>query len=326
MNVDHIPIETFPFYEAPNDTLPPPPRLFSLDPFGLGTAFQESFPSYLNRLCLAHGAPSMELVRRELVPRIFPGWHHWRRFLTQHRPSFLVVSHPSSRGGQFARGLAGLTGVPAVANLQQSFLAQGVTIAAHLRSHLAWCPHCLKKDTFSVPLLWAFRPVVYCPTHRVPLVDRCPTCKRRFPHWGQRSWDPGCCSCGQPLFREPGKQFSDAPANDWEVRAASFVADLLEWGARLDGPFSIEHFLFPNIAAAASAVGGPTALAGFAGIARLAPCSSKQPFPFSQLLRLSLVFNVSPSVWLARSVHPSVFYQPVQVPAKLSFLSPVPTT
>jgi hypothetical protein len=129
-----------------------------------------------------------------------------------------------------------------------------------------------------------------CPTHRVPLVDCCPTCKRRFPHWGQRSWDPNCCSCGQPLFWEIGRQSSDAPGCDWELRTASLVAELLEWGARLIAPFSLDHFLFPNIAAVAAAVGGPTALPGFGGVARPAPV---------RLSRLSLFLNPCAFLWLS---------------------------
>lgn len=63
-------------------------------------------------------------------------------------------------------------------------------------AHRRVCPACLSESAAFERLLWSFQPLAVCANHGVPLIGRCPTCRRSL---AARRVDLRQCRCGADL-------------------------------------------------------------------------------------------------------------------------------
>jgi hypothetical protein len=236
-----------------------------------------------------------------------------------------MVADENPDGDRLASAVATLTGLPETKFLRHPFLAERLVLSrALLRQRLAWCPECLGQWSSEgrplfFPLLWAFKPVVCCPQHGVPLVTGCDTCGHQFRHVATRAWGKECPACGADL-----PPASDRPLPDWDLLVARAMHDLLEWSARLD--HSVDDFLGPNLRVAASVVGGYAALGRFLGVSahNVETWFHRSPSHpgISAVIRATLAFGIPPGQWLSSPLTTDLFAQFRFVPTAIPCLAP----
>ena len=176
-------MDAFPFSIAPV-IAPAPLRLVPLEPSALGTALQESLPSHLARLALAHCVPVPALLSREIIPAIAGASHLPVSNFLRHYSRLLLAGDGQAK--KVATRVGALTGSDAVLKLVHPHLSSFVGWTRDLRARPAWCTLCLSdwrqagRPPF-FPLLWAIREVRCCVEHQVSLEESCPSCGR--PSW-----------------------------------------------------------------------------------------------------------------------------------------------
>ena len=231
-----MPAEPLPIcdpWDLEDPPFPPRSRLYSLEPIGRGTREVESLSSYVTRLAQAHCVDPWTLMTHEIQPYIGERRLVWQWAMngtrTVARRWVTALEALTQR-----RGLTALTFLP---------WARVLDAVPLLRRERAWCPNCYEGwrtggTPVYEPLLWAIRGVTVCPTHRRPLLERCPssTCRawsRMFGRWLR----PGHCQvCREWLGREPepatgGVMESSVPVAGTDPDLARAVGALLARGA-----------------------------------------------------------------------------------------------
>lgn len=195
-------------YEALSSLQPPEipkrSRLFYLEPVGVGTAYTESFSSYLNRLAQEHCVTSQKLIMGEIAPLILNNENQSE--LLQKSVSHLLGNSDAKPA---INGMRDMT-EQLVTVLEQLTMRQELRFLTLLswkgmiserglfRNCRAWCSCCFEgwkqeKKTIYEPLLWSFKDVEVCSNHEQRLVDKCPHCESRLPVFARVSL-PGFCS------------------------------------------------------------------------------------------------------------------------------------
>lgn len=171
---------------------PEPASLYSLQPVGACTPFAESIDSYGFRLAERHRIA--RCVLDELVRGALSG-------TDVGFDKAGTVDAPSMRGRDYARALADLTGVPAVAELGLHAYAGALCRYRALKPLRAWCGLCfLQARTDGQPavwpLLWALSTTEVCLKHGVYLETQCLKCGSSFsscrPWYGPLDRCPRC--------------------------------------------------------------------------------------------------------------------------------------
>ncbi|KAM3090826.1 TniQ family protein [Phormidesmis sp. 146-12] len=236
-----MPPSDLPSYESWDLTfpaLPPRSRLFSLVPFGVGTAMVETLPSYLVRLAEAHCVPTPILIRYELAFRYV---FNQQRSKLPHQAAIeasisFLRSHPSTLQNttaedwlsvndqveQIVRLLEHLTLRSDLRYLTLLPLSRFFNLRDMLRHEQCWCPACYQQQrdaglTLYTPLLWALEPVCVCPKHHCYTQLWCTYCRRPQPFLSRETELGYCAACGAWLGHDftalSHQRFTD---KDWE--------------------------------------------------------------------------------------------------------------
>ena len=145
----------------------------------------------------------------------------------------------TARSASFAAALGqltGLEGLHAFTFAPCADLFQAHTHARHGVRRRRWCPSCVFEWSRAAaplidPLLWRFPFIECCPVHRIPLVERCPECRRRQPILTQRVPLGHCVRCGFLLTAGLSSVSEDfaalGPEGQWAVARAAAMARVL---------------------------------------------------------------------------------------------------
>lgn len=184
--------------------IPQRSRLFCLKPVAVGTYYTESLSSYINRLAQEHCLTSGKFIMGEIAPFILKD---------EDKSELLSKNISHLLGNTDAKpainGMREMTG-KLVTVLEELTMRQDLRFLTLLswkgmiydrelfRNYRAWCPSCLQewkqeKKTIYEPLLWSFKDVEVCLSHKYRLVDECPHCSSRLPVIAKIS-PPGFCS------------------------------------------------------------------------------------------------------------------------------------
>lgn len=190
---------------APDPPKDDHPRLYPLEPYGIGTSFVEAQTGYITRLAQIHSLTSNTLFNKVIVPAA---------------PAEFSCDHPTSNRCMYVANGYGVV-ADRVANAfsillqnkwdirQLSFLGlQGVfDPRGHglIRQNFHWCPTCWREDndnglTPYLRLIWCSRAVDVCTVHECFLEQSCPHCgahQNALPHL---PFIYVCQSCGNALY------------------------------------------------------------------------------------------------------------------------------
>lgn len=257
----------------PDGAIPPRSKLYGLMPCGLGTLFQESLTSYLNRLGRRHGVSPRALVAQEFLPH-----------LTSEYPQYHLAA--------FSRGTAvGINGTGTVAVEWASVLEQltqrsdlhwltlrwwigDIQPRGLLRKVPAWCPACYaawKEGALSIyqPLLWMFLSVTLCPEHEIGLIDRCPHCQKYQSVISSKKTPAGWCTQCNIWLGGTGNLLPGMVSEKQREQQAWVIRILEELrveNASSEG-LSWKYF-FENLATCMKERGAPSKLADLTGMDR----------------------------------------------------------
>lgn len=207
------------------------PKLFPLNPLGIGSSALESLSSYVCRLAEAHSVSVYTLCKHIVAPDI--GVDHAGKL------SYFEVSggHLINGIGEVARdrqySLSRLTGIDSL-RWTNLLPFESVMCARRLmRDFSAWCPICLEERLVGPEgpfesLIWSLQIVKYCPDHWIRLSEVCPYCGSKVRYFSEIK-RIGCCSnCGnwlgkkyEPVTQTPKEEI------DGQIRTAEIVGDLL---------------------------------------------------------------------------------------------------
>lgn len=222
-------------WELRSPVLPPPTRLYSLSPIGVGTPMVESLTGYIARLAEAHCVSAGLLYWKEIKALAGKGNIFSFRVAGNGGYSTHTINGHGSPAADFVRVLEVLTGRLDLRYLTLLTWAQVLPGHSLLRRWRAWCERCFHawlqaKQPIYEPLLWALRAVSICPYHRCKLRDACPHCSSRI---GPLDWcsRPGHCSrCkGALASADQAPSIRELACDEliWATWVATALGDLL---------------------------------------------------------------------------------------------------
>lgn len=203
------------------------PRLFPLPLRGVGTAEVEAFSSYLQRLAIAHGVSIWKLLER------IRSWHHhdypgFKDCLEGafSSPDLSVFVRPNNTTYQIITMLEHVTGnhelrCGTFVSLMDALDRSAGVFAGRPR----WCPACIAEferadDTGYLKLSWLLKLISHCPTHGVPLGERCPECDALQRTTSFEVNFTRCGTCKAPLSATTS---TDEPPSSWMYQGADLV-------------------------------------------------------------------------------------------------------
>ncbi len=198
---------------------PPPSRLYGLAPCGLGTVYQESLTSYLNRLGWRHHVSPRDLVAQEIVPSLSHEYPK-RQLAAFSRGPGMQINGAGEIAQEWANFLERLTMRSDLHGLALDFWIGDLSSRGHLRKVPAWCPTCYTERAEQAlplyqPMLWILQVVTICPRHKRGLEDRCQHCQKTQSVIARKT-DPGhCTQCNAWLGATPDG--TDSLSMDREV-------------------------------------------------------------------------------------------------------------
>ena len=219
------------------------PTFFGADPIGRGGGNVESLTGFFARLCIARYVQATHVVREFVVDRCPSGMFPRRplalgNFLSQRcakldlRPDCALAFAGALERLTSQRGLQGLT-VSGFGGVLDPNSVQSLG-----RNHKYWCAACFAAwqadgSPLYEPLLWRFALVERCPVHRVGLLNRCPTCRRRQPLITQAVPIGHCVRCGHLLHRgTPVASVEEASldvSDRWALWRSVALSRVLAW-------------------------------------------------------------------------------------------------
>jgi hypothetical protein len=203
---------------------PPRTRLYCLAPQASESIWRESMTSYINRLGWTHHVSPRSLVAEVINPQLPERTPFVAVFCMQPAMMLNENDEQARRWGEIVGQLTGQSNLHRLTlfSLLGDFPPHGI-----LRRTPAWCPVCLAEwqkanQILYQPLLWMMRLVTICPSHHIPLVDRCPACYKLQKVLTTNKTNPfECTSCATWL--------GGASSPDWGMQQQ--MAQLLSWQA-----------------------------------------------------------------------------------------------
>lgn len=232
-------------------------RLFPIPLCGAGTAEVESLPSYIHRLTYKHGVYVGELLRF-VVRQIEKDEGYTGQLVTLPRH---ILVHDVLRANGLARGLTNM-----LEHMTRQCLT-GTTIAlfnwpltmsrGELHKGFRWCPECLAEmdlmgEELYFKLIWQFRAVPVCPTHRSPFLEACTHCGCDQTSYIKRRPLGRCQDCGVPLSSRLKTLRRNELANSWQDIGRDVLelfSDLAKYGydsLPIDGVYQSLDQLFDH--------------------------------------------------------------------------------
>lgn len=280
--------------------IPSRSKLYGLAPCELGTVWQESLTSYLNRLAWLHHVPPLHLAAQEIFPHLTQSYSRNQLAVFSWSTSMSVNGNgPLAR--EWATILEGLTKRSDLHLLTLQWWVGDLEPHKLLREKPAWCPACYaewkgQEMPIYEPLSWTFQAVTMCVKHHRELEDRCPHCERRQSFIRFQTTLDRCARCNGWLGSSA--QASATPKSEviewqrWvmhaleELRSAVVSSVLPPW----------EQF-FTNLSRSCERRGEQSRLAELAGLARgpFACWLNRSQTPILEnILEFCYVCNVTP--------------------------------
>lgn len=153
------------------------PRLFSLQPIGIGTASCESLLSYAMRLAEAHSIPTSSLFSNYIMP--LTGIDFSRGVSGGFLSIISIIGLGKSSPANFISSLQALTRRSDLSKLSiaryHGLLSPSLFIS---RSRLMrWCPECIEEQNRSgiayEPLMWSMEHISVCAIHKTEMLVGC---------------------------------------------------------------------------------------------------------------------------------------------------------
>ena len=278
--------------------IPTRSKLYGLVPCELGTVWQESLTSYLNRLAWRHHIPPRHLTAQELLPRLNQSYsrHQLGGFSWG---SAMSINGNGATAQEWATILEDLTKRSDLHLLTLRWWVGDLEPHKLLREKPAWCPACYaewkdQEQPIYEPQLWTFQVVTMCMKHHRMLEEQCPNCQKRQPIIRFQATLDQCTRCnvwlGSPTLDSPNPE--TIKWQEWvisslnELRRTIVSSSALLW----------EQF-FTNISKGFEARGEQSRLAELVGLARgqLATWLRRSHTPTLQsILEFCYVCNVTP--------------------------------
>jgi len=293
--IHHIPEEQFIRNETPSRS-----KLYGFVPAGLGTVWQESLTSYLNRLAWHHHVPPQHLVAQEIVPHLNHGYSR-PQVPVFSRSNAMSVNGNGSLAQEWASILEDLTKRSDLRFLTFRWWVGDLLPYKLLREKPAWCPACYAEWRGQArpvyePLLWGCQPVTLCVKHHRKLESHCPRCERQQPVIRLQASLDQCARCNAWLGSEASASEKPVPeVIEWQ-RWVIQVLEELHLAGISSGIPPWERF-FTNLSTSGFARGEPSRLAELAGLARgqLATWLRRSHTPtLGSILEFCYVCNVTP--------------------------------
>ena len=281
-----------------SNDIPARSKLYGLVPCGLGTVWQESLTSYLNRLAWRHHIPPRHLAAQELLPRLSQSYSR-RQLGGFSWGSAMSINGNSTTAPEWAAILEELTKRSDLHLLTLQWWVGDLAPHKLLREKPAWCPACYaewkdQEKPIYEPLLWTFRVVTMCMKHHRMLEEHCPTCQKRQSIIRFQAALDQCTRCNTWLG-SPTLDLPNPETVEWQEWVISAL-DELRRAIVSSGALFWEQF-FTNISQSFEAKGEQSRLAELAGLARgqLATWLRRSHTPTLQsILEFCYVCNVAP--------------------------------
>jgi TniQ len=182
-------------------------RLYRLEPEAMGSLWQESFTSYLNRLGWTHHVSPPAMVVQEILPRLEKTQEVSRQWIgALSRGSAMNINGVGSLALEWSTVLNQLTQRSDLHLLTLRGWVGDLSSVGHLRTCPAWCPICYtewqeKGLSIYQPLLWLFKVVTICSKHRCLLESDCPHCQKKQSVIALKTHSGHCTPCDRWLGR-----------------------------------------------------------------------------------------------------------------------------
>jgi TniQ len=228
-----------------NIELPPRSKLYGLVPCEMGTMFQESLTSYLNRLGWRHHVSPRDLVAQEIVPSLSHEYPKLQLAAFSRGPS-MQINGAGETAHEWANFLEQLTRRSDLHLLALDFWIGDLSSRGHLRQVPAWCPTCYtiwaeQGLPLYQPLLWMVQIVTICPRHNRRLEDRCQHCQKTQSVIARKTHPGHCTQCNAWLGTTSDDTHSlsmDREVIHWQ----EWVVHALNELRLAAGTFSWKHF------------------------------------------------------------------------------------
>ncbi|MCC6415622.1 MAG: TniQ family protein [Opitutaceae bacterium] len=203
--------------------IPPRSWLFSVPLLGRGTGQVESLASFVARVAKEHFHRPSGLLHRGLE------WHavgkpenvgRWLRGAKQLRMGWAINGHRNAE-----KWIEVLEAQMLTSNLQEATISSWAHLFPKLRllrRNHCWCPECHKEGNKYDRLMWSLAPVKVCSSHKVRLVQACPSCGSHFAPLEARSRPGTCPKCEAflsdvlPLQLQPASTYELWVAHEME--------------------------------------------------------------------------------------------------------------
>jgi hypothetical protein len=200
-------------------------QLYRLEPLAVGSLWQESLTSYLNRLGWTHHVSPRAMGLHEVIPHLDKGQEISRHWLG----AVSGASAMSMNGGgltalEWAEVLEKLTMRSDLHLLTLRWWIGDLSSLGPLHTHPAWCPMCYsewqaQELCIYQPLLWFFKVITTCPRHHKLLESHCPHCQKTQSVIALQTRPGHCTKCNQWLgissHEESSHKMEDDPMQ-WE--------------------------------------------------------------------------------------------------------------
>jgi DNA-binding phage protein len=179
--------------------LPPRSRLYGLVPCRLGTTYQESLTSYLNRLGWRHHVSPRDLVAQEVVSSLSHEYPKLQLAAFSRGPG-MQINGTGSVAQEWASLLERLTMRPDLHVLALDCWIGDLSSRGHLRKVPTWCPTCYTEWAEQAlplyqPMLWMLQIVTICPRHKRELEDCCQHCQKTQSVIARKTHPGHCTQC-----------------------------------------------------------------------------------------------------------------------------------
>lgn len=212
---------------APREPAPKYPRLYPIEPCGLGTGLVEAQTGYMTRLAEMHSLASGRFVNQVIIPASPEGLesdHHLgNRFAYLANGYGVVADRVSQALSTLVSHKWDLTQLSFL-GLRGIFDPRGHGL---LRDKFRWCPACWRDDAESnmtpyLRLVWCSRAVDVCIMHACFLEQACPHCGAHQNALPKLPFIYVCQSCGKDLHDISACRSAPPSENErmyWDARS-----------------------------------------------------------------------------------------------------------
>jgi TniQ protein len=227
--------------------IPAHSRLYRLEPQALGSLWQESLTSYLNRLGWTHHVSPRAMVVQEIIPYLNKTQARSRQWIgALSRGSAMNINGTGLLALEWSQALEQLTLCPDLHLLTLHGWMGNLSSQGHLHTCPVWCPMCYaewreQEACIYQPLVWFLKVITTCPTHNRLLESHCPHCQKNQSVITLGTRPGHCTQCNRWLGIPPDEELPhkrDEESTQWqqwvfqtleELRAASTTGRTLQW-------------------------------------------------------------------------------------------------